>query len=377
MTLGMPTASAGMPSPSGCASFEPDIPMLHRLTVSEIRRETPDAVSIVFDIPQGLKPRFIFRPGQYLTLEAELNGERVRRAYSICSGVDDGEMRVAVKEIDGGRFSSFVNRCLQAGDVIGVMEPKGRFVLPPAPRAGRIVLAAVAGSGITPVLSIASTVLAREPHSRLLLVCGNKRRQDILFRTKIAKLEQDLSPRLLVRHFLSRENGGPGFRQGRVDGDTLTSFLGELNMPVAAVDHALLCGPPEMVTNLGGALQRHGLACDKMLTESFAAASRPGPRDILPEPDTSTRHVEIRLGGRSIVIYARPGETVVDAACRTGVEVPFSCGAGTCCSCVARIIEGEVETESAALEAWEREAGFVLTCQSRPTGDRLIVDYDE
>ncbi|RWB93047.1 MULTISPECIES: 2Fe-2S iron-sulfur cluster-binding protein [unclassified Mesorhizobium] len=352
--------------------------MLHRLTVSEIRRETPDAVSIVFDIPQGLKARFVFQPGQYLTLEAEVNGERVRRAYSICSGVDDGEIRVAVKEIDGGRFSSFVNRLLQAGNVIGVMEPRGRFVLPPAPKAGRIVLAAVAGSGITPVLSIASTVLARESHSRLLLVCGNKRRQDILFRTQIAKLEQDFSPRLLVRHILSREHGGPGFGQGRIDGDTLTSILGELNMPMSVIDRALLCGPPEMVANLSAAFQRQGLASDKILAEFFRpAAARSEPRDILPEADTSTRHVEIRLGGRSIVIDARPGETVVDAARRSGLAVPYSCGRGTCCSCVARVVEGDVETESdAALEEWEREAGFVLTCQSRPAGDRLVVDYD-
>ncbi|WP_292243029.1 2Fe-2S iron-sulfur cluster-binding protein [Mesorhizobium sp.] len=351
--------------------------MLHQLTVSQVRRQTPDAVSIVFDIPQGLAARFAFTPGQYLTLEAEIGGERVRRAYSICSGLDEGEIRVAVKEIEGGRFSSFANRCLQAGDVLGVMEPRGRFVLPPAPKEGRIVLAAVAGSGITPVLSIASTVLAREPHSRLLLVCGNKRRQDMLFRTQIAKLEQDFSPRLLVRRLLSRENGGPGFGQGRVDGDTLTSILGELDMPVSMVDHALLCGPAEMVANLSAALQRQGLDSGKILAESFrsAAAAKSEPQDILP--DASTRHVEIRLGGRSTIIDARPGETVVDAARRSGLEVPYSCGGGTCCSCVARIIEGGVETQSdAALEAWERDAGFVLTCQSRPAGDRLVVDYD-
>ncbi|TIL64213.1 2Fe-2S iron-sulfur cluster-binding protein [Mesorhizobium sp.] len=350
--------------------------MLHQLTVNQIRRQTPDAVSIVFEIPQGLAARFAFTPGQYLTLEAEVGGERVRRAYSICSGLEEGEIRVAVKEIEGGRFSSFANRCLKAGDVLGVMEPRGRFVLPP-PKEGRIVLAAVAGSGITPVLSIASTMLAREPHSRLLLVYGNKRRQDILFRTQIAKLEQDFSPRLLVRHLLSRENGGPGFGHGRVDGTTLTSILGESDLPVSVVDHALLCGPPEMVTNLSAALQRQGLASGKILDESFrsAAAARSEPRDIMP--DASTRHVEIRLGGRSTVIDARPGETVVDAARRSGLEVPYSCGGGTCCSCVARIIEGGVETQSdAALEAWERDAGFVLTCQSRPAGDRLVVDYD-
>ncbi|MER8824740.1 ferredoxin--NADP reductase [Mesorhizobium sp. M0991] len=352
--------------------------MPHQLTVSQIRRETPDAVSIVFDIPLALKARFVFQPGHFLTLEAEVGGESVRRAYSICSGLDDGEIRVAVKEIEGGRFSSFVNRCLQAGDVLGVMEPRGRFVLPPAPKAGRIVLAAVAGSGITPVLSIASTLLAREPHSRLLLVCGNKRRQDILFRTQIAKLEQDFWPRLLVRHVLSREHGGPGFGQGRVDGDTLASILGGWAVPVSVVDYALLCGPPEMVANLSAALQRQGLASDKILAESFRpAAARSELRDILLEADASTRHVEIRLGGRSTVIDARPGETVVDAARRSGLEVPYSCGGGTCCSCVARVVEGGVETESdAALEPWEREAGFVLTCQSRPAGDRLVVDYD-
>ncbi|MER8615131.1 2Fe-2S iron-sulfur cluster-binding protein [Mesorhizobium sp. M1216] len=310
-------------------------------------------------------------------MEAEIGGERVRRAYSICSGLDEREIRVAVKEIEGGRFSSFVNRSLQPGDALEVMEPRGRFVLPPAPKEGRTVLAAVAGSGITPVLSIASTVLAREPNSRLLLVCGNKRRQDILFRTEIAKLEEDFSPRLVVRHLLSREKGAPGFGQGRVDGDALTSILGELDMPVTVVDHALLCGPPEMVANLNAALQKQGLASDQVLEESFvpAAGDKSASWDTLPEG--STRPVEIRLSGRSSVIDARTGETIVDAARRSGLEVPYSCGGGTCCSCVARIIEGDVETQSdAALEEWERDAGYVLTCQSRPAGDRLVVDYD-
>ncbi|MER9972191.1 2Fe-2S iron-sulfur cluster-binding protein [Mesorhizobium sp. M0060] len=331
---------------------------------------------MVVDIPQGLAPRFAFKPGQYLTLQAEIGGERVRRAYSICSGLDDGEIRLAVKEIKSGRFSCFVNRWLQAGDVLGVMEPRGRFVLPPTPKRGHVLLAVVVGSGITPVLSIAKTVLAREQRSRLVLVCGNKRQQDILFRTHIAELEQDFSPSLLVRHLLSRENGGPGFGQGRIDGDALTSILRELDMSVSGVDHALLCGPPEMVANLSATLQRQGLALDKVLAESFRPAAASRSQHILPH--ASTRPIEIKLGGRNTVIDARPGETIADAARRSGLEIPYSCGGGTCCSCVARIIEGGVETQSdAALEASERGAGFVLTCQSRPAGDRLVVGKRE
>ncbi len=352
--------------------------MLHGLTLSQVRRETADAVSLVFDIPEALAGRFAFTPGQYLTLEAEIDGERVRRSYSICSGLDDGEMRVAVKQVKGGRFSTFANRSLTAGDILGVAEPRGRFIVPTAQKSGRVLLAVAVGSGITPVLSIARTVLAREPDSRLVLVCGNRKQQDILFRNQIDKLAKDFSPRLLVRHVLSREPGGAELFRGRVNGDKLAAILDECAVPGSSIDHALLCGPPEMVTHLGMALQAEGMASGRILTESFhAAAARLELRDDLAERDLPTRMVEIRLGGRSTTIDVRTSETIVDAARRCGVEVPYACGGGTCCSCVAKVIEGAVNTASdAALEPWEREAGFVLTCQSRPAEDHLVVDYD-
>ncbi|CAI2934752.1 2Fe-2S iron-sulfur cluster-binding protein [Aminobacter niigataensis] len=353
--------------------------MLHRLTLSQVRRETADAVSLVFDIPKALAGRFVFTPGQYLTLEAEIEGERVRRSYSICSGLDDGEIRVAVKEVEGGRFSSFANRSLTAGGILGVMEPRGRFIVPPARKKGRVFLAVVVGSGITPVLSIARTVLAREPDSQFVLVCGNRKQRDILFRSQIDKLAKDFAPRLLVRHVLSREPDRAGLLQGRIDGGKLAAILGECAVPISAIDHALLCGPPEMVAHLSASLHAAGLAPSKIHAESFHAAAAPvkASPNASQEAEDSSRQIEIRLGGRSFVISARPAETIVDAARRTGVKVPYSCGGGTCGSCVAKIVDGSADTvPDAVLEPWEREAGLVLTCQSRPGTGGVVVDYD-
>ncbi|MER9895509.1 2Fe-2S iron-sulfur cluster-binding protein [Mesorhizobium sp. M0119] len=352
--------------------------MLHQLTVSQIRRETANAVSLVFDIPQGLAARFAFTPGQYLTLEAAIHGEQLRRPYSICSGLDDHEIRVAVKEVAGGRFSSFINRDLKVGDVLGVMEPKGRFGLAPVPESGRIILAVVAGSGVTPIFSIARTVLAREPRSQFLLVCANRRREDIIFGAEIERLKQFYSPRLIVHHVFSREYSELEQFRGRVDGEMLAAILKEAGVPGSVINDALLCGPPEMMVQLSAALQAMGVAPTRILTEVFSvAAAKLEPCDLWPEGDAVTRQVEIRLGGRGTSIDVRPGETIVGAARRSGVEVPYSCGGGTCCSCVAKIVAGSVEAPPAsALEPWEREAGFVLTCQSRPASDRLVVDYD-
>lgn len=355
------------------------VDMLHRLTLSQVRRETADAVSLVFDIPKALAGRFAFTPGQYLTLEAEIDGEPVRRSYSICSGLDDGEIRVAVKRIEGGRFSTFANRGLEAGSILGVAQPRGRFIVPPARKNDRVFLAVVVGSGITPVLSIARTVLAREPHSQFVLVCGNRRKQDILFRSQIDKLAEDFAPRLAVRHVLSREPVGAGLLEGRIDGGKLAAVLGECAMPISAIDHALLCGPPEMVSHLSAALHVAGLSPGSIHAESFHAVVAPvsASPGRAQEADEPPRQIEIRLDGRSFVIDARPAETIVDAARRSGIKVPYSCGGGTCGSCVAKLVDGFADTISqAALEPWEREAGFVLTCQSRPGPDGVVVDYD-
>ncbi|RWD51772.1 MAG: 2Fe-2S iron-sulfur cluster binding domain-containing protein [Mesorhizobium sp.] len=353
--------------------------MFHQLTVSQIRRETANAVSLVFDIPQALALRFAFTPGQYLTLEATIHGERLRRPYSICSGLDDGEIRVAVKEVAGGRFSSFINRTLQLGDVLGVMEPKGRFGVASVPKSGRIILGVVAGSGITPIFSIARTVLAREPHSQFLLVCGNRQRKDVILGAQIERLRRVYSPRLIVHHVFSREYSELEKFRGRIDGYKLAAILNDAGVPASIIDHALLCGPPDMMVQQSAALQTMGLAPDRILAETFsvAADTKLETNDLSPEENATTRRVDIRLGGRSTSIDVRSGETIANAARRSGVDVPYSCGAGTCCSCVAKIVAGSVEAAPATtLETWEREAGLVLTCQSRPTSDGLVVDYD-
>lgn len=364
----------------------------HRLTVKDVRRETPDAVSIAFDVPAELSERFSFRQGQYLTLEAEVGGERVRRSYSICSGLDDGEIRVAVKKVDGGRFSAFANEALKAGETIDVMVPMGRFTVALDPEAERTYLAVAAGSGITPVLSIAKTVLARETKSRLILVYGNRTQGDILFREALEDLKDRFLARLSVHHVLSREHGDVDLLNGRIDGDKIAAIAGRA-VGIGEIDHVFLCGPWGLVDDVRRRLTAEGLAPERIHAELFTPADgAPATRTTVAAGGAASRTeapagadaaasrgaaAEIVLNGRRTPVAVAAGETIVDAARRAGLDVPYSCKGGMCCTCRAKVVEGAVDMAvNYSLEPWELEAGFVLTCQSRPVGGKVVVDYD-
>lgn len=256
------------------------VPKFHVLTVREVRRETPEAVSITFAVPADLAADFAFAPGQYLTLRTSIDGEEVRRSYSICSGPDDGELRVAVKQVESGVFSGWVNANLAAGDTIDVMTPTGRFGLEGDPGNGRIHVAFAAGSGITPVLSIARGVLSREPDSRFYLFYGNRTTTDILFRTELEELKDRFLGRLSVFHVLSREEQDLPVLNGHLNGEKVRLLLTAM-VPAAAVDHAFVCGPTAMIDELEGTLKDLGLPPKRSMwnaSSPLMAASRvPSP----------------------------------------------------------------------------------------------------
>ena len=349
--------------------------MFHTLRIADRRQETDEAVSLAFEIPMGLREAFAFRPGQYLTLRATLGGEEVRRAYSICAGLDDGELRVAVKHVPGGAFSAHANTALQAGNVLEVMPPEGRFGHDPSGQ-GRLYLGLAAGSGITPILSIVKSVLAREPGSRFILLYGSRSTAQVLFRGALEDLKDRYLDRLTVVHTLSREAQDVPALNGRLDGAKLRALLPGL-VDTAAIDQAFLCGPEAMLDELPGVLADLGVPEDRIQVERFTPS---GPRRavvVAQDAPAAAMATIIHDGARREVPVA-DGETVLDAALRAGMDLPWSCHGGMCSTCRARVTEGQVEMAvNFSLEPWEVSAGYVLTCQARAVTPSVVVDYDQ
>lgn len=355
-------------------------PRFHALKVKDVKRETPEAVSISFEVPEALRDAYRFSAGQYLTLRARIGGEDVRRSYSICAGEDDGELRVAVKKIDGGAFSSFANENVKPGDEIDVMTPSGRFVLPSHDGGPRTLIAIAAGSGITPVLAMIRTVLTREAESEFYLFYGNKTAQSIIFKEEIENLKDLFPARFGVFHVLSRETQDVEMLSGRLDADKLKVLLTHA-VPAREADGVFLCGPGEMIETASAALSALGLDEARVHREFFTPADGSAPHAAKPaHAGAATDHAasaELIIDGARVTVPVESGETIIDAAVRAGVEAPFSCKGGMCCTCRAKVEEGEVDMAvNYSLEPWEVEAGFVLTCQSRPVSEKVVLDYD-
>ena len=352
----------------------------HSLQIKDVRRETPEAVSVLFDIPEELADAFRFKHGQYLTLKADIGGEDVRRSYSICSGLDDGEIRVAVKRVDGGLFSTHVNDQLSPGMTLDVMPPMGRFTADLRPDEARNYVAFAAGSGITPVLSIIKTVLTREPKSSMTLFYGNQRRGSILFREELEDIKDRFLGRFSLFHTLSREGQDVPLFTGRLDGAKVRAFAEHLFDP-SAVDHYFLCGPGEMIGEVKSTLRELGVGEDRMHDELFTPADGTPPRQASAKAKKAIEEgveVEAILDGARYTFAMTDGDaSVVDAAHRQGLELPFSCKGGMCCTCRAKVVEGAGEmAANYSLEPWEEEAGFILTCQTRPTTSKIVLDFD-
>jgi ring-1,2-phenylacetyl-CoA epoxidase subunit PaaE len=349
----------------------------HTLRIADIRRETDESVSVAFTVPDALRDRFAWVPGQYLTLRTVLDGQEVRRAYSICSGLDDDELRVAVKHVEGGTFSAWMNSALRSGDTVEVMAPDGRFGIAPDPAATRVYLGLAAGSGITPILSILRSVLAREPRSRFVLLYGNRTTASIMFRETLHDLKDRFLDRLTVLHVLSRETQDIPALSGRLDGAKLRTLLPTVLAP-ERISHAFVCGPATMIDDLTATLADLGLRPDRIHTERFTpsgAAPPPAPRPAAEASAFAT--AAITFDGKTTTVPVAEGEAILDAGERAGLVLPWSCRGGMCGTCRARLTEGTVEmAQNFALEPWETAQGFVLTCQSHPTAAHVALDYD-
>jgi ring-1,2-phenylacetyl-CoA epoxidase subunit PaaE len=353
-------------------------PRFHRLAVNDLRRETADAVSMTFTIPGELADDYAFAPGQYLTLRTTMDGEEVRRSYSICSGPDDGELRIAVKKVDGGAFSSWAADELKSGDELDVMTPTGRFGVAPVPEGSRTYVGFAAGSGITPLLSIVKGVLAREPNSRFFLFYGNRSPEGVMFREALEELKDRFLQRFSLFHVISGEEQDLPILHGRLDGEKVRVLLRSL-VPAAMVDHVFVCGPTAMSDDIEATCRAIGIAEDRIHVERFVSGlgGKPRPKAVIAPSAPPKAFASLIIDGKRREVPVAEGEAILDAALRAGMDLPFACKGGMCSTCRAKLVEGKAEMDvNYSLEPWELKAGFVLTCQAKPVSDKVVVDYD-
>ncbi len=365
-------------------------PRFHPLAVRAIDRLTEDALAITFAVPPELREEFAFQAGQHVTVRRP-GEEDIRRSFSLCSTpatlADDGDLRIGVKQLPGGAFSGFAASTLRVGDTVEVMAPLGHFTSAFDPGRSRHYLAVVAGSGITPALSLVATALASEPASRFTLLYGNRYARSVMFADELADLKDRYPARLHLVHVLSREPGGAELLSGRIDGARLGRLLDGF-VDVSTVDEWFLCGPYRMVLDARDVLAAQGVPERAVHSELFhvAEAVQVAEPDAAPatgtgaggDPaDTPRTRVRILLDGRTSNFEMGRDERVLDAALRVRSELPFSCKGGVCSTCRARLVSGEVRmARNYALEPDELAAGYVLTCQSSPVTDTLEIDYD-
>ncbi|TVR81756.1 MAG: phenylacetate-CoA oxygenase/reductase subunit PaaK [Saprospirales bacterium] len=348
--------------------------------VSKIIRETADSVAIEFKLPEEIIDDFLFIPGQYLTIKTLLNGKEVRRNYSICSAPYEGVLRVGIKELPGGKFSTYANRDLKEGDILDIMPPMGKFVHQVDSKSKHHYLGIACGSGITPVISIVKSILKDEPGSRFTLFYGNQTSSTIMFKEEIEGLKNLFLNRFSVYHILSREKGDIPLFEGRIDREKIKKFS-RLFFSPDQVDGVFICGPGNMIVDISEQLQELGVPAEKIHFELFTTEG------MKPKERKSTKaseitgdfvRVNLRIDG-DIYNYKMPkeGTTLLDGAANTGADVPFACKGGVCSTCRAKLIRGKVDMEvNYALEPDELEQGFILTCQSYPLTDEIAVDFD-
>ncbi|MGA8114501.1 MAG: 1,2-phenylacetyl-CoA epoxidase subunit PaaE [Actinocatenispora sp.] len=355
-------------------------PDFHKLTLSRLDQLTDDAYVLGFAVPAELRATFAFRAGQHLTVRHVVDRDDVRRSYSICSTPEElatrGELRIGVKLIAGGVFSGYVAEGLSVGDLVEVMPPLGHFTTDFAADRARHYAAVVAGSGITPVLSLVATALASEPASRFTVVYGNRYVRSVMFAEELADLKDRYADRLHLVHVLSREPGEAELLSGRLDADRLGRLLTSL-LPPSTVDEWFLCGPYGMVVDAQQVLESSGVDARAVHTELFHVAQEPPAPPPPGAADAGDAEVTITLDGRSSTFAMRHDERILDRALEVRGELPYSCRGGVCSTCRAKITDGEVRmARNFALEPDELAAGYVLTCQTSPVTDHVSVDFD-
>lgn len=352
------------------------------LQVEDIRKETADSVSIGLAIPENLEESFRYQHGQYITFKKTLNGEELRRSYSICSSPLDGELRVAIKKVEGGRFSTWANETLQVGDYVEVMTPEGRFTSSLNAKATKQYVGFAAGSGITPLMSIIKTTLELEPKSSFILFYGNKSSASIMFKQELEDLKDRFLNRLEVHHVLSREDQGTDLLKGRISGEKCSSFAAHFFTPTTVAEY-FICGPEAMIHEVRDTLSSLGVASEKIHFELFSTPTQAAVQSLQTksgsaEPEVLSAVTVILDGEETHFNISSKGNTILDAALDAGADVPFACKGAVCCTCRAKVMEGEVEMEmNYALMDDEVQDGYILTCQSHPKTDRVVVSFDE
>ena len=354
------------------------------LQVEKIIQETDEAKRLVLSVADDDVSKFAFKHGQYLTFLREIDGEEVRRSYSICSSVNDANLEVAVKQISGGAFSTFVNEQLQAGDTLQVAPPAGDFTVPLQPENEKHYLCIAAGSGITPIMSIVKTILETEPKSQVSLLFGNKRVNTIMFKEELESLKNTYMQRFQLIHVLSQEDREFSILNGRIDnqkGAELCRHLLDLN----SIDEFFLCGPEAMVSEVSRGLRASGIHEENIRYELFGASADDARVAVQKHHDRAKKHqgkifnVTVINDGRSVKFeLGADGENILDAALDAGVDLPFACKGGVCATCKAKLTSGEVEMDiNHALEPREIDAGTILSCQAHPTSENVVIDFDQ
>lgn len=361
-------------------------PHFHPLQIKRIAPEAGDSVAITFDIPAAQREAFAFEPGQFLTLRSTVQGQDLRRTYSISSARSrlqrDGELEIGIRPVEGGLFSNWACRQLRAGDTLQVMPPDGRFTVKKQRAIHRVGFAA--GSGITPILSIAATTLQEQPDSKFTLVYGNRRMASVMFNEALQDLKDRYADRFTMVHILSRQAQEVDLLQGRIDGDKVRALMATL-LPPKSMDEVFVCGPEAMIEAVQAALLQAGVPEGRIYSERFTTTPEVAAKvqaDSNAKASQATKGKRIALtvvlDGKQHELSVGPDEHVLDAALNAGLDLPYSCKGGVCCTCRAKVLEGSVQMDkNFTLDADEMRQGFVLSCQARATSERLVLSYDE
>jgi ring-1,2-phenylacetyl-CoA epoxidase subunit PaaE len=344
-----------------------------KLIIKEVKRETATAVSILFNVPEELKPNYAFIAGQYVNLRLTLDGKEIRRAYSICSSPESGELRIAVKAVKNGAFSQFANTKLKAGDVLEVGKPEGKFTFDPQADRQKNYVAFVAGSGITPVLSILKSVLKNEPKSSFVLVYGNKSPEETIFYQELHDLQLQYVGRFFV-HYVFSQAKAENALFGRIDKSAINFVLNNKHKELE-FDKFYLCGPEEMINTVSGVLKEKNVKESAIKFELFSTSSKENKIEKSLEGHSK---ITVMVDDEETTFEMSQKQTILEAALKQGLDAPYSCQGGICSSCLARVTSGTAEmTKNSILTDGEIAEGLVLTCQAHPTSESIYVDYDD
>lgn len=351
-------------------------PKFHPLIIDQVRQESSEAISVLFAIPKELKEDYGFIQGQHVTLKSNINGQELRRSYSICSAVGDDEIRIAIKKVPGGAFSTWANANLKSGGQIEVMTPEGKFNTKLDVANRKHYVAFAAGSGITPILSIIKTTLKVEPLSSFTLLYGNTRQSTVIFQEELEDIKNKYLTRFNMHNIFSREEQEVPLLNGRLDSKKVSEFLNCL-MPVSEINEAFICGPGGMIDEVELALKNAGLEEGQIHLERFGVEDGKSQRHKVEGDAPQATITVIADGLRRDVEFMEGDESILEVALKSGMDLPFSCKGGVCNTCRCKVLEGKVRMDrNFALEPDDVENGFVLSCQSHPLTDKVIISFD-